>query len=90
MTRVRESGYGFDNRSGAEATRTDADSFAGALEDDANALEVGVPNPLRHIVRVADLVSVHRSLAADAARTGHFVPPRAAQTTSPCREWGAL
>src|SRR6266571_9158084 len=73
VRRGRESGYGFDNHSGAKASGADPNSLAGALEDDANALEVGVPNPLRHIVRVADLVAETWSLPTDLTDPGHSV-----------------
>jgi len=40
------------NGSGTEATSTDSNPFTGALRMTANALKVGVPNSLRHVVSV--------------------------------------
>src|SRR5439155_649284 len=47
-------------------------------------------DPRRDIVRVADLIPVHRSLAADLARTGHLVLQRGGLAPPVCRKKHAL
>ena len=62
----------FLNLPSPDAPRTNIDSFDGAVDDGADALQVRHPAAARHVVGVADPISEHRSLAADFAHFGHL------------------
>ncbi len=57
--------------SGADATGACPDALGLAVDDRSDALEVGVPAPVRLIVRVADVVSEDGAFATDFAYSSH-------------------
>src|SRR5882672_10060689 len=67
------SGGGLHDGARAQAARADLHAAPCLADDDLDFLYVGIPDSLRDIVRVADLVPVHGSLAADLTRTSHSV-----------------
>ena len=42
-----------------------------AVDDGADALDVGLPNATRLVMRMADMVARHDALVANLAETGH-------------------
>ena len=54
-----------------QAGSADLNPLGGALYHRANLLQIHIPAAMRHIVRVADLVSKKRSFAADVTYLGH-------------------
>src|SRR5207245_9977601 len=65
------SGHGLDDGARAEAARADPQPAPCSTDQHADLLDVRVPDARADIVRVTDLVSVHRSLAAHVARPRH-------------------
>src|SRR5207237_10257675 len=59
----------------AEAARADAQAALDAPHHRADALEVGIEPPVRHVVGVADAVAGHRPLPADLTTLSHRFPP---------------
>src|SRR4029453_2188674 len=57
-----------------QAGGADVDPLGAAVHDGANALDVGVPSPLRAPVRVADAHAEPRLLAAAGAHGCHQTP----------------
>ena len=49
----------------AQAGRTNANPLGRALDPGMNGSQIDVPAPSRHVVRVADRISILRLLAAD-------------------------
>ena len=56
---------------GSDATGTHPDPLGLAIDDRPDALEVGVPAPVRFIVRVADVVPEYRAFATNLAYSSH-------------------
>ena len=61
----------FCNGSRTDAASTDPNSLSGTLDVDTDVLDVGIPNPGRHVVGVADLIPEPGSLAANVTSTSH-------------------
>jgi len=64
---------------GADARGADAQCPVSALDHGANGAQIGVPAALRDVVRVADPISVHRSLTTDVTSTSHTRTPSDAE-----------
>jgi len=62
---------GFSNAARANAVRADAQLLLHALDDRANALQIWIPAPPPRVIRVADDVSILRTLAADFTLLSH-------------------
>src|SRR5512137_2395182 len=54
-----------DNLAGAQAPRAHSHPLGAAVDRRAHRLEVRLEPPRGHVVRVADVVARHRTLAAD-------------------------
>ena len=65
------SGAGLGNAAGANAIRADAQLLLHALHHRANSLQIWIPAPTPRVIRVADDVSVLRTLAADFTLLSH-------------------
>ena len=64
---------------GADAGRADSQRPVSALDDRTHGAQIGVPAALRDVVRVADPISVHRSLSTDVTSTSHTRTPSDAE-----------
>ena len=58
-----------------QALRTNPNPFDGAVDTDAYRLQVGIPAPLRAVVRVTDVVAGNRPFCADGAYPCHKLHP---------------
>jgi hypothetical protein len=54
-----------------DALRADTNPLDLAVDDSTDTLEIRIPAPISFIVRVAHMVSKHRSLATDIAHSSH-------------------
>ncbi len=63
----------FDDFAGADAGRADANPGMTAIHHGSHPLQIDVPPPLADVVRVADLISKTRTLAADFTNFRHFL-----------------
>jgi hypothetical protein len=62
---------GFSNAARANAVRADAQLLLHALHNRANSLQIRIPAPPPRVIRVADDVSILRTLAADFTLLSH-------------------
>jgi hypothetical protein len=68
---LRMSRSGFGDAAGANAIGADPQLLLHALHDRANALQIWIPAPPARVIRVADDVSILRTLAADFTLLSH-------------------
>jgi hypothetical protein len=68
---LRMAGAGFGNAARANTVRANAQLFLHALHNRANSLQIWIPAPSPRVIRVADDVSVLRTLAADFTLLSH-------------------
>ena len=64
---------GLDDLVRPQAARTDADPLDAAADDRADQLKIGLESPCAHVMRMADLASDYRSLAADFTTFSHHL-----------------
>ena len=72
----------FDHFAAAQAGRAHADTSGGGADFGVDWTQVNIPASLSHVVRVADIVSKLRTLAAKIAYMCHRTAPDKPETCS--------